>query len=180
MGPTRSTQITSFTLIARPSCGSTCFRFTSSLCRHPGHSVTKTAVSALHPGQKKCSFTCCVVRCTPQCSWTCTASRAWYLCECGMTILIRGFESNSFSRRYTNLVEFVVFPLVNLSDLSQPCTVAVHHHVLHRKLRCQFFFINFTCFQVEPRFYHLQSTVLILCFLQVYLIYQDFTFKSPY
>jgi len=44
----------------------------------------------------------------------CTASRAWYLCEGGMTILIRGFESNSFSRRYTNLVEFVVFALVNL------------------------------------------------------------------
>ena len=45
----------------------------------------------------------------------CTASRAWYLCEGGMTILIRGFESNLFSRRYTNLVELVVFASVNLS-----------------------------------------------------------------
>ena len=32
-----------------------------------------------------------------------------------MTILIRGFESNSFSRRYSNLVEFVVFVSVSLS-----------------------------------------------------------------
>ena len=46
MGPTRSTQITSFTLIARPSCGSTCFRFTSSLCRHLGHCHEDCCVSS--------------------------------------------------------------------------------------------------------------------------------------
>ena len=129
MGPTRSMQTTSFTLILRLLCGSTCLRFTSSLCTHPGHSVTKTVVSTLQPGQIKCSFTCCEVCCTPQFLRTCSASRAWYLCEGGMTILIRGFESNSFSMRYTNLVEFVVLASVSLSFFL-PCTVAIHPHVV--------------------------------------------------
>ena len=51
IGPTRSMHTTLMTLILLPSCGSTCLRFTSSLCRHPGHSVTKIAVSARQSGQ---------------------------------------------------------------------------------------------------------------------------------
>ena len=52
MGSPRSTHTTSFTLSVLPSNGSTCFRFTSSLCRQPGHSVTKPAGAVLPPGQK--------------------------------------------------------------------------------------------------------------------------------
>ena len=50
-GPTRSMHRTSFTFNARFSKVSTFFKFTCSLCKHPGHSVTYTAVSFLQPGQ---------------------------------------------------------------------------------------------------------------------------------
>ena len=51
-GPMRSRHKMSLTFFAHSSKGLTFFKFTSSLCRQPAHSVTKRLVSFLHPGQR--------------------------------------------------------------------------------------------------------------------------------